>query len=104
MRRAKPLAGIAAVVLLAAYVGSFAAAINVLGLSYIEGDCDPPLARGYYFASDPTTNRCLYYLYYPLAKLYGWAVDAVFLEHDPFASGQLIPRESGTPGTGFRIG
>ena len=83
MKHAKLLAGIAAASLLAAYVGSFCAVINVLDLSYIKkGDGDP--AHGYYFACDPIANRCFYYFYYPLAKCFEWVADAAFFEQDPF--------------------
>jgi len=85
MRRTRFLVGIVAAAVLIAYIGSFWAVIKVGHFMYL--DYNPQqVARGYHFAADPAVNRRLYYFYYPLAKCYGWATNAVFLEEDPLAS------------------
>lgn len=84
MRRRRWLVGVGAATFFVAYIGSFGLVINTIGLTYLEGDPSPPPSRGYYFANDRTTNRSLYYFYYPLATCYGWIADAVFLETPPF--------------------
>ena len=94
MRRRRWLVGVGAATFFVAYIGSFGLVINTIGLTYLEGDPSPPPSRGYYFANDRTTNRSLYYFYYPLATCYGWIADAVFLETPPFCL-----ESSGVPGT-----